>query len=120
MRIWTLTCSQDADKTDPSKSGDLAECLNAAQATSDDGSNRDKDSRACCVGRDCVKTNGNSEHARTGHKDPEEDEGCAEELAADFSKHEEASIIDTVDTAVSKFEDTDDVVGPSGDDGDGD
>lgn len=65
-----LTRTHDASHPNPGETRDLAECLNTAEETSNDGSNQDKDPCTPAVGK-CVEADGNANHATACDEDPD-------------------------------------------------
>jgi len=64
---------------------------------------------------DGVQSDRNAEHGRTRNEQPVQAKAGGQELAANRSKHDAASVIDVVDGGVVKLERADNVSGPGRD-----
>ena len=62
-----------------------------------------------------VKADRHSKHSRARNEQPVEAESCSENFATDSSKHDSASIIDTIDRRVVQLECANDVSSPGSD-----
>ena len=63
--------------------------------------------------RNRVQSNRYAKHGRAGNEQPVQAKACGQELAANRSKHDAASVIDIVDGGVIELERADNVSGPS-------
>lgn len=64
------TCGENARNANPSYPTDATKRLDAAQTETYKRSDSNKNSRACSMRRNCIKTNRDAQHRRTCNEDP--------------------------------------------------
>ena len=107
------------DETDPSEPRNTVESSDGSSQESNDHGNGDEDSSASSMLRQRVESNRETEHSRTSDTDGEKHVRGTVELLSETTKDKTSGVVDAVDFRVALLELADDVVGPGGDDGNG-